>query len=406
MSCRGRHLTVILALIAAAGDAQGQEFPAVTDRDFTLDLHQGAVIGSGRIIGMGGAAQGLAQGSAGALFNPAAPAARADTSSRMWDWDFHIDFLNTSYGSDFDNNGILQETEFGLFQGPVVTVGAMLQYGCWAVGASGVFAEQQLEERADGSRVVPTAIVGRASVARALFDYQLMAGVGIRAGTFAMGLDAEDSPRQNLFSITGSSLEVGAIWRPRHLDLRLGASSSLPVSSENVTSTECDPLDCEGFILPDRAALPWQLSAGAAWRFGPNRWNRVVAGRWRDEKALVVAADVVVTGRVADGYGLEAYARQQLQPSGRSVSWSPRLGGEYEWLPGRLRLRAGTYWEPSRFRDAAGEDIPGRLHLTSGLDLRVWQFHLWGKDYRLRTSLTFDGADEYGNGGFSLGLWG
>jgi hypothetical protein len=403
---RARHLAAALALCAGTGSAVAQEYPAVTDRDFTLDLHQGAVIGSGRIVGMGGAAQGLAQGSAGALFNPAAPAARSDTSTGVFDWDFHLDFLNTSLGSDFDNNGIQQETEFGLFQGPVVTGGLVGQYRSWGLGGSLVFAEQELEERADGSRVVPSALVGRVSLARALFDYQLMIGGGVRAGTFDLGIDAEGEKRRNLFSITGSSIELGSIWRPHDVDLRAGISASLPVSSENVTHTDCDPLACEGFILPDRAALPWQLSVGGAWRFGPTPWNRVVASRWRDEKALVVAADLVVTGRVEDGYGLEAYARQELQPSGRSISWSPRAGAEYEWLPGRFRLRVGAYWEPSRFRDPAGEDITGRAHGTIGLDLRVWQFHLWGKDYRLRTSITGDGARDYGNGGLSIGLWG
>ncbi len=405
---RERYLRAAIGLalvVAGAGTARAQEFPAVADRDFTIDLHQGAVLGSGRIIGMGGAAQGLAQGSSGALFNPAAPAARADTSTKNFDWDFHFDILNTSLGSDFDNNGILQESEFGFLKGPVVTAGLVGQYGCWGLGFSGVFAEQQLEERDDGSTVVPQAVVGRVALARALLDYQLMVGVGFRAGTFSMALE-EDSRRQELFSISGSSLEAGAIWRPHHLDLRAGAAAGLPVSSEDVTSDECDPLDCEGFILPDRAALPWQVSAGAAWRFGPTPWNRVVAARWRDEKSLIVAADLVVTGRVPDGYGLEAFARQELQPSGRSISWSPRAGAEYEWVPGRFRLRAGAYWEPARFRDPAGKEIVGRAHGTLGLDLRVWQFHFWGKDFRLRMSITGDAARDYGNGGLSLGFWG
>ncbi|HEY8143140.1 MAG TPA: hypothetical protein VIG06_10725 [Kofleriaceae bacterium] len=404
---RGRHVAAALALCAGTGTARAQDFPAVADRDFTIDLHQGAVLGSGRIIGMGGAAQALAQGSAGALFNPAAPAARADTSTRNFDWDFHIDILNTSLGSDFDNNGIKQETEFGFLKGPIVTGGLVGQYGCWGLGGSLVFAEQQLEERADGSTVVPSAVVGRVSLARAFFDYQLMGGIGIRAGTFGMQLEVEDGRRrEDLFSITGSALEAGAIWRPRDLDLRAGAAGSLPVSSEQVESEECDPLDCEGFILPDRAALPWQVSMGGAWRFGPTPWNRVVAARWRDEKALIVAADLVVTGRVPDGYGLEAFARQELQPSGRSISWSPRAGAEYEWVPGRFRLRAGAYWEPARFRDPAGKEIIGRAHGTLGLDLRVWQFHFWGKDFRLRMSITGDAARDYGNGGLSLGFWG
>jgi hypothetical protein len=68
-------------------------------------------------------------------------------------------------------------------------------------------------------------------------------------------------------------------------------------------------------------------------------------------------------------------------------------------------VRGGTYWEPSRFRDADGDAIRGRLHLTLGLDIRVWQFGLWGDHHRVRVSLTSDGARGYGNGGASIGFW-
>lgn len=68
-------------------------------------------------------------------------------------------------------------------------------------------------------------------------------------------------------------------------------------------------------------------------------------------------------------------------------------------------MRGGTYWEPSRFRDPEGDPIDGRLHLTLGLDIRVWQFGLWGDRYRVRMSLTSDGARGYGNGGLSIGFW-
>jgi hypothetical protein len=396
---------LLVVVVGLPAPAAAQELDPVLDRDFTLDLHQGAVLGSGRIIGMGGAAVATAQGSAGALFNPAAVAARADTSTGTWEWDWHIDFLNPSLGSDYDNNGITQETEFGFLDGAVITAGLVGQYRCWGLGVSITNSDQRLEERADGTTVVPSATVARAALARALFDYQLMIGAGVRAGVFSLQIETAEPPRTELFAISGSALEAGAIWRPRDIDLRAGLSGSLPVSSENVTSEECDPLDCEGFILPERAALPWQASIGAAWRFGPTRWNRVVASRWRDEKALVVAADLVLVGTVDDGHGLEAYAQGDLQPSGRTLSFSPRAGAEYDWVPGRFRIRGGSYWEASRFRDPMGEDIPGRLHITIGLDLRVWQFRVWGKDYRLRTSLTVDGADGYGNGGLSIGFW-
>jgi hypothetical protein len=121
---------------------------------------------------------------------------------------------------------------------------------------------------------------------------------------------------------------------------------------------------------------------------------------------LLLAADLVVTGHVPGGYGIEAFAATEtLQPSGRDVGISPRVGAEYEWVPGRFRIRGGSYWEPSRFRDPEGRDIAGRLHVTLGLDLRVWSFCFWKERYRVRLSFTSDGAVEYGNGGLSIGFW-
>jgi hypothetical protein len=76
-----------------------------------------------------------------------------------------------------------------------------------------------------------------------------------------------------------------------------------------------------------------------------------------------------------------------------------RGGAEYEWLPGRLRLRAGTYWEPARY-----DDVGGRLHLTFGTELRVVEFRLWGRR-RFELSLTGDVAVRYRNVGLSIGFW-
>ncbi len=145
--------------------------------------------------------------------------------------------------------------------------------------------------------------------------------------------------------------------------------------------------------------------AGSCLRRGPTRWNRKIRSEWRDEKSLLLAADLVVSGHTPGGYGIEAFSRKQLQPSGRNVGVSPRAGVEYEWVPGRFRIRGGTYWEPSRFRDPEGDDIDGRIHITLGFDVRVWSFCFWNERYRLRLSATSDGARKYGNGGLSIGFW-
>ena len=117
---------------------------------------------------------------------------------------------------------------------------------------------------------------------------------------------------------------------------------------------------------------------------------------FRDERAVTAAADIVVTGATSDGNGVEAFGQKMLQPSGRKTVLSYRGGLDYELGPGRFRVRAGAYWEPSRF-----DGVDGRVHLTFGGDLRVFEFHFFGLR-RGRISLTGDAARGYRNVGFSI----
>ena len=138
---------------------------------------------------------------------------------------------------------------------------------------------------------------------------------------------------------------------------------------------------------------------GGAYRFSETAWNQLVGGIFRDEPSLTLAADLVLTGASPDGYGVEAFGMNQLQRSGRHIATSVRAGAEYEWLPGRLRLRAGSYWEPQRF-----DGVGGRLHGTFGADVRVFEFQLWGRR-RGRIGLTGDIAAAYRNIAVSVGFW-
>jgi hypothetical protein len=189
------------------------------------------------------------------------------------------------------------------------------------------------------------------------------------------------------------------VWRPADRDLRVGAAVALPVVASGGSAT-CDPEDCAGYILPRAVSVPWEASAGVAWRRAATRWNRLIHARWRDERSLILSGDVVLTGATEDGHAFEAFLDKTLLPSGRKVSVSVRAGAEYEWLPGRLRVRGGSYWEPGRI---VGAD--GRLHVTAGVEWRFWQLRLWGEGYRLRLAATADLARDYGNGGVSVGLW-
>ncbi|MBZ0233793.1 MAG: hypothetical protein K8M05_15805 [Deltaproteobacteria bacterium] len=384
---RAVALGILAVVLVTARTAAAEEPVPITDRDWALDLYRGAALGSARIVGMGGVQVALAEGSAGTLGNPAAPAVRKATSTGWWDWDWHVDAMEAVYASDFDNNGIVDD-------GRTSTTGSAGIAGMYYGWGAALVVSTQRERLTDtgGGELSAVATVAKLAVADTWGDETWAAGAAIRAGT----LDVAGA--RSLFTITGASLEGGVLYRPYGEDLRVGATLGLPVTGRNVNVAACDPVDCEGYILPERVAVPWEVAAGVAWRLGPTRWNQFVGGKFRDERAVIVAADLRLVG---DGMGLEAFSRNTWQRSGRHVSFGANLGAEWEALPGRLRLRGGTYWEPGRFAD-----VRGRPHLTAGVEVGFFTFRFWwNKKYRLRLGLTGDFAPRFGNAGLSFGFW-
>jgi hypothetical protein len=398
------RVAVVLVILAASGGvAAAQPYPPISDRDYAIDLYSGAIVGGVRVIGMGGAAVAIAEGSVGMLSNVAAPAVRRTTRQSRFGWDFHLDGQSAAGASDFDNNG-LEDTDEASSQ--LATAGVVLQYGPWGVGVSATTASTRIVAD-DGDPATmdgvlePQGSVGRIVVARALAREEHTVGAGLRLGSLSLVRPREGLDDLALFRISGPSLEAGWLWRPPARRFRLGADVALPVrGAAELTVDGCDPLDCEGYVLPERVAVPWMIAIGGAYRFADSAWNQRVGGEFRDERSLLVAADLVVHGRVPDGHGVEAFARGVLQPSGRRTVVSPRIGVEAEPLPGWVRLRVGSYWEPGRF-----DDVGGRLHGTAGADLRVLSFRLFGTTYRPQVSLVADRAAGYGNAGVSVGLW-
>ncbi|HWN66329.1 MAG TPA: hypothetical protein VNM90_01755 [Haliangium sp.] len=384
----------VCARSGGAGLARAQEVP-ITDRDYAIDSYQGPVLGSARILGMGGAVVALAEGSATMLVNPASPAVRRATSTDEWDWDWHLDWLDSSSTQDYDNDGRIRESE--LAQSPLVTLGVVGQLRAWAVGIGGLITTRTITLDT-GERLTPSILIGRLVVARSFDERRVTVGLGLRTANFDL-VRASGGAEDTLFALANASLEAGVVWQPADRNLRVGATAALPVVARDGVTT-CDPESCAGYILPRAVSVPWEASAGVAWRRARTRWNQVIQAPFRDERSLIVSGDVVLTGATRDGHAFEAFLDKTLQPSGRAVSVSVRAGAEYEWLPGRLRVRGGSYWEPGRITGA-----DGRLHVTGGLEWRIWQVSLWRKPYRLQVGITGDLARDYGNGGLSVGLW-
>ncbi|MBP9085559.1 MAG: hypothetical protein KBG15_05540 [Kofleriaceae bacterium] len=376
-------------ILALTNPTAAQNFPPITSRDWAVDLYEGTAFGSNRVIAMGGVAVAIAEGSAGSLANPAAMAVRPTTDNDWFGWDFHLDAASGSLSTDYDNNGQLD----GANGNKAATAGLAFGFGLWAVALTATTWTTPMDGL--GTTHLDASITrGEFAVSRLLPAIDVATGVGVRIGAFDV-----QSPTATLFGISTSSAVAGATWMPRMQSLRVAGSATIGRSNSAVSVGTCDPLNCEGHILPERIAVPWRLALGGAYRLGPSAWNVKVPSIFRDEHSVIASAELTVTGPIANGFGIEAFGQGGLQRSGRNVAISPRVGVEYEALPGRLRMRAGTYWEPGRFVDS-----DGRMHATGGIEVALFDFCVWGPR-RLRLTLTTDVARNYRNGGISVGFW-
>jgi hypothetical protein len=370
--------------------------PPITDRDYAIDFYEGTAVGDARMVAMGGAGLALINGSAGLLLNASAPAVRLTTDNDHWTFDWHFDYLNGQLSSDYDNNGVSLDKASGA---QLLTLGASLRVGKWAGGFTATVHSAPIDG-AIGELKAQNAHA-RIGVARWFPDIDTSIGVGVQTIAFRMLAGADE---ENMFDISGGGLIAGATWLPRMQDFRAALVVETPIIGGKVSTSACDPMACmigmDGpYILPSQVEASAKLGIGGAYRWGPTEWNQLVKPKFRDERTFTVAADLWIIGPSKNGYGLEKFGMQELQRSGSSTNVGARAGIETEALPGRLRLRAGTYWEPARF---AG--VSGRLHGTFGIEVRVFEFRAWGLR-RGRIGMLTDLAARYRNIGLSVGLW-
>jgi hypothetical protein len=386
---------LVFALLLCSGRdavAQAGAFPAITNRNFNIDLFEQPAIGSPRLIAMSGAINSVAEGAAGLYTNPASAAVRPETTAEKIAWNVYFNSYIPVDGQDSNNNG---QAVTSVHRSLLGAAGLLLQYGKWGLTLDGGYTAHEIAPQAGGGLGVRS-IIPHIALARTFLDGELSLGIGLRGG--ALNVYTLDQ-HQTLFTRAGGSGEAGVVWKPREQSFRLAFSGALPVYTGLVSYT-CDPNNCAGYILPMDAIVPWSATAGGAYRIGPTPWNHRIVGAYRDERSLTVAFDLTVIGAVSQGYGMEAFAAKQLQASGHDPSFTPRLGLESEVIPGWLRLRAGSYREASRFAETTA-----RWHVTGGLEGRVFAFHLGGHERRVSVSLAGDIASEYKNAGLSAGFW-
>lgn len=459
---RALVLSLVLSLVLLVSSllpatSAAQSYPKLTASDYALDLYQGAVLGGTRVIGLGGAYVSIAEGSEGIQFNPAAVANRTYFSNERIDWTWHLDFLLAkglgTDALDFDNNGRATSSESMLLTG-----GVLFQYGDFGIGLT--VGWQLPELGAIGGRTYQATLLdARLSVGYALLGQQLILAGGLRVGQLSLAL--ADNANDKLFDVNVAGFEAGVLWRPRALPLRIGAALSLPFDRNQTKA--CGDGCPQGFFLPSEVTLPWEVRVGISYRLGEGRYNptpdyvsrdrrselyqaamrrraasqpatsqpatsrpvtsrpatsRPVTSRpgppppplakprkpdlardYRGGRYLLLSLEAVLIGPSKNAIGPDGFALQEREPVGRNVNVSLRFGIESELWRRRLRLRAGTYWEPSRYENRAG-----RLHGTASALLRLFDFSLWG-ERSLAWAPGIDVSSRYLNISFLISFW-
>ncbi|HEV8244853.1 MAG TPA: hypothetical protein VGP93_03760 [Polyangiaceae bacterium] len=135
--------------------------------------------------------------------------------------------------------------------------------------------------------------------------------------------------------------------------------------------------------------------------------DRVLSRRYLEMKRfhVLVTSSLLISGPVDNAVGLESFLERTVQRSGEAVSLSPRLAIETEVIPRWLKVRAGSYLEPTRF--ASNRDGM-REHGTFGLDLKLFPWTVLGlfeDGTEWRASGAIDAARNYFGWGVAIGVW-
>jgi hypothetical protein len=370
-----------------------------------LDAWQGPLLGDARVIGLGGAFVGIGEGLGGTPSNPAAVAVRGRHLDRPWDVGASLTwFVPTSVqlsrldlGNDgrpdsgFSGRGNLQLGISG--QAGRLGAGILTQVAAVEVQRGGGDALQLATQRFSlsmGWSGLQDALVAGASVTVAYGSVVLLSS-GVNTAQL---------------EYRSTALRLGVLYCPRALPFRVGASFDPGARALAPATRATFPA-----TSPPALLFPWIASVGASAWIGPNaaRYNEpspfalALHPEWgegppREEGVrdpVLVTAQLDVVGPTLGAVGIDgALAGGDALPSGRRASLVPRAGAEWEAINRWLRIRGGSYLEPSR--TGAGP----RAHATFGIEVRI---PLWPWDLQL--ALTGDLAPLYQNTSMSLGFW-
>ena len=408
-------LAAVLGVAPAAWAQDGE--PQAGPRPERLYFNPGSLLGSARVVALGGAYVGIAEGAAGFPSNLSALAHRGPSLEKDWDLGVTLSWLDLPFTRggrkrDLDNDGRPDESE----DSRQLLGGLLLQYKRFGIGFAlrnsvvSYCATVACSGDAERIRVSLTQSVLAGAVAFGQDDFILALGLYAAQASFRLSSGGDDIR----YGDTG--VEVDMLYRPHGRPWRLGVTVRPEVIADLRNDGGPQPV-LAGRTLSGAVAAPAVLSLGASWRFGEGaeRYNRLSpaarrqllvegdalpvpaeepkeapAGRW------LLSAQVDLISGVDNAVPVRSFASTgELETVGRTSEFAPRLGMEHDTVPGMVRLRAGVYAEPSPF-----DGRPARPHVTGGFEVFVLRY--W-EDWAITAS--FDLARRYTNVGLSVGFW-
>lgn len=414
-----RALLLATTCLATAAFAQATPFQGSQ----RLLLSSGTLRGSPRMMGLGGAYVGIAEGAEGMTRN----AASIVSKDAHFDGDSSLDFGGTMHflmpGSvkeqDWDNDGRPEQRE-----GPLANLGTQVFYSVVAFryknfGIGGGFDLQNFlaATRKDGETFDRVLNVGLLHFFGALgysfWNDQILVGAGVET-THALFGYGEKPDGQLLPGFNDSAgyhgwgLQLGALWRPENENYRIGFAFS-----PNTTAWQAgNKAQIGGWTLPSQVVSPGRVSLGGSFAFGEGRAYNITSregwmlgadgqpGRTAAMTKWLVTAQLDVTLPVDNAVAMSPFLEQPLTdaiPAGDRPTFCLRAAVEKEVFIDRLRLRLGGYLEPPT--TATGPIL--RPHLNFGFEIFLFKV----KTTRMSFGLSFDFARLYQNLSFAVLVW-
>jgi hypothetical protein len=395
-----------------------------------VEFSQGPIVSSGRVIGMGGAYIGIAEGGDVPLLNPAAFVVRYPHRQDNWfDWDFGLSWINSlpNDGIDVDQSGKDTINAVTFFE-----LGVSAKVGRHGFGLHGAY--QFYDFSVVGIQGLENLTYLQAQLGP---GYAYASPRGLTIGAMLLGgrLSLSNDEGTPLSQHQGRGALFGMLYAPCGKQYRVGATArseieSLPINSQQAALTL-------GLPVPEAFVVPAELGVGFSHYWGERKYNPCIP-RWElgshrgtkpaarsapilvttptsqpetippslpevkldfyrppSRKYVLLSTDLVLTG-ASFSQGMQAFIAGVNQPTGNAPTVSIRAGAELEPIENKLKVRAGSYYEPSRFLS-----FSGRFHATTNIEYHLRSFlrREW------KVSLTADVAKQYQNAGLGIGFW-